>query len=170
MAGTEPVAVVCDAGPLIHLHELGCLDLLGSFRRVLVPSVVWNEVSRHRPQALREATVEFERVEAEGAVTSELEALSRALVLHPGEKAALQFAQREPGCWLLSDDTAARLAARSLGMISRGSIGIVLRALRRKERTKTEVLNVLRGLPQNSSLHIKASLLAQIIREVEAAE
>lgn len=37
MAGTEPVAVavVCDAGPLIHLDESGWLDLLADFREVL---------------------------------------------------------------------------------------------------------------------------------------
>jgi hypothetical protein len=29
--------VICDAGPLIHLDELGCLDLLADFRDVLVP-------------------------------------------------------------------------------------------------------------------------------------
>ncbi len=40
MAGTEPVlvAVVCDAGPLIHLDESGCLDLLADFHRLLVPA------------------------------------------------------------------------------------------------------------------------------------
>jgi hypothetical protein len=27
----SPLAVVCDAGPLIHLDELSCLDLLADF-------------------------------------------------------------------------------------------------------------------------------------------
>jgi hypothetical protein len=35
-------------GPLIHLDELGCLDLLEGFGRVLVPRRVWEEVGRHR--------------------------------------------------------------------------------------------------------------------------
>jgi len=29
--------VVCDAGPLIHLHELDCLELVADFQTVLVP-------------------------------------------------------------------------------------------------------------------------------------
>jgi hypothetical protein len=33
--------VVCDAGPLIHLDELGCLDMLADFSAVLVPDSVW---------------------------------------------------------------------------------------------------------------------------------
>ena len=42
MAGSDPsrVLVVCDAGPLIHLHELGCMDLLADFAAVLVPETV----------------------------------------------------------------------------------------------------------------------------------
>ena len=36
------VVVVCDAGPLIHLDELGCLNLLADFREVLVCEAGWN--------------------------------------------------------------------------------------------------------------------------------
>lgn len=43
---TRPV--VCDAGPLIHLDQLGCLDLLSDFSVVLVPDAVWSEVLKHR--------------------------------------------------------------------------------------------------------------------------
>ena len=41
--------VVCDAGPLIHLDELGCLDLLADFSEVLVPETVGVEkgLARH---------------------------------------------------------------------------------------------------------------------------
>lgn len=42
MATTDPLArvAVCDAGPLIHLDELGCLALLSDFARVLLPASV----------------------------------------------------------------------------------------------------------------------------------
>ncbi|MFO7904169.1 MAG: hypothetical protein R6U98_16015 [Pirellulaceae bacterium] len=54
MAATETPthAIACDAGPLIHLDELGCLTLLSDFARVLLPASVWQEVSRHRAGAL----------------------------------------------------------------------------------------------------------------------
>ena len=55
--------VVCDAGPLIHLDELGCLDLLADFASVLVPDVVWREVAQHRTEALAQSTVNLARVE-----------------------------------------------------------------------------------------------------------
>jgi hypothetical protein len=38
-----PMAV-CDAGPLIHLDQLDCLELLEDFRNVLVPEAVFEEV------------------------------------------------------------------------------------------------------------------------------
>jgi len=44
MATTEQ-AVVCDAGPIIHLDELGCLDLLNDFSPLLIPGEVWQRCS-----------------------------------------------------------------------------------------------------------------------------
>ena len=43
-------AAVADAGPLIHLDELGALRFLSGFKLVLIPSVVTAEVVRHRPE------------------------------------------------------------------------------------------------------------------------
>jgi hypothetical protein len=36
--------VIADAGPIIHLDELGCLDLLADFGSIIVPEAVWLEV------------------------------------------------------------------------------------------------------------------------------
>jgi hypothetical protein len=41
--------LACDAGPLMHLDELGALDLLHDFPSVLVPDAVWSDVERHPP-------------------------------------------------------------------------------------------------------------------------
>lgn len=45
MDKTKPVAVA-DAGPIIHLDELDCLDVLADFEKVYVPEAVWLEVLR----------------------------------------------------------------------------------------------------------------------------
>ena len=88
MEGSEdsPPLVVCDAGPLIHLDQLGCVELLADFQQVLVPETVWEEVSRHRPAALKEGTVRFTKARAPESLSAELEALSRLLALHRGEQ------------------------------------------------------------------------------------
>jgi hypothetical protein len=44
---------VADAGPLIHLDELECIELLADFSEIRVPDAVWHEVQRHRQPVLR---------------------------------------------------------------------------------------------------------------------
>lgn len=158
--------VVCDAGPLIHLDEIGVLDLLEDFDRVFLPGTVWNEVHRHRPAALAHPSLVIERLEPVLPAPPELETLAQVLSLHSGEWEALRLILEHPGL-LLTDDTAARLAATSLGIRVHGTIGILIRAIRRNQRTKPQVLALLRSLPASSTLHLKRSLLDTVIREVE---
>jgi hypothetical protein len=44
-------------GVLIHLDELGALDVLSDYDAVYVPNAFWLEVERHRPQALQHKIV-----------------------------------------------------------------------------------------------------------------
>lgn len=159
--------VVCDAGPMIHLDEVGCLDLLSDFSEVLEPDAVWAEVQKHRPSALNHPTVTLRRVRPTAAEPPALEALALVLSLHTGEWEALRVAlEHRPGL-LLTDDTAARLAAGNLGIETHGTIGVLVRAIRRKQRSKSDILAILQSLPALSILHLKRSLLNAVIREVE---
>jgi predicted nucleic acid-binding protein len=168
MAPPEPgPLVVCDAGPLIHLDELGCLQLLADFSEVCVPEAVWQEVKRHRPSALRHRSVPLSRVDIIPEPTPELELLLRSYGLHPGESEALRLMHQFPDATLLSDDLAVRSAAIKLGFEVAGTIGIVLRALRRKQRTRLQVLKLLRSIPQRSTLRIKATSLHAVIAQVQ---
>lgn len=167
MSDETPPVVVCDAGPIIHLDELSSGELLADFSRVLVPEAVWEEVTLHRANALTRVAVPFERITPAGDISPELEALIRLLTLHRGEQQALQVAQGEPDCILLTDDAAARLAAQSLQLSVHGTIGILVRSIRRQQKTRDEVIALLRSLPVVSTLYIRQSFLEQIIREVE---
>ena len=161
--------VVCDAGPLIHLDELGCLDLLADFQAVFIPEQVWREVEFHRPGALQHSGVELQRVSVVLSEVDPPQALVRALALDLGEQAALSLMASHPDAVLLTDDAAARLAAESLGYRVHGSIGILLRAIRRRQRTQREILSILRDLSVRSSLHIRPALLEEIIAEATSA-
>jgi len=169
MGMNEPgsLLVVCDAGPLIHLDELDALDLLADFAEVLVPDAVWREVERHRSGALIHPEVPLRRMTPRMAVSPELEALAQVFSLHTGEWEALRVAMEHRPGLLLTDDTAARLAAGNLRIATHGTIGILVRAIRRGQRTKNEILAVLRSLPRRSTLHIKRSLLETVISQVE---
>lgn len=163
----SPPVVVCDAGPLIHLDELDALDLLGDFSNVLVPDAVWREVMQHRPGALTHHGVTLRRITPTMAVTPELEALAQVFSLHTGELEALRVALEHCPGLLLTDDTAARLAAGNLKIGTHGTIGILVRAIRRRQRTKGEILAMLRSIPDRSTTHLKRSLLESVISEVE---
>jgi predicted nucleic acid-binding protein len=161
------VTLVCDAGPLIHLDELGCLTLLKDFRGALVPDAVWQEVLIHRPSALSDPDVQLTRIRvADRPVSPALTTLVRLFGLHRGEQEALQLAQQTPDCLLLTDDTAARLAAANINISVHGTIGLLVRALRREQKTKDEVLRLLISLPSKTTLHVRRDFLQQIIMQI----
>lgn len=159
--------VVCDAGPIIHLDELGCLDLLADFPLVLVPEEVWREVESHRPGALEQGQSLLDVAAAPRPSDPALCSLVEALALDRGEQAALSLARQRGASLLLTDDSAARLAARALAIRVHGTIGVLTRAIRREQRTRERVLELLKDLPALSTLHIRQSLLEEIIRNVE---
>jgi len=159
--------VVCDAGPVIHLDELDCLDLLVGFPRVLIPTTVRKEICHHRSAAFTREDVIWEDVEHPPKPTPQLEAMARLLPLHRGEVEALCVVLANPGAMLLTDDTAARLAATSLQIPAHGTLGVLVRAIRRRQRTRSEVVELLRQIPQRSTLYVRSSLLAKIIEDVE---
>ena len=164
----SPAQVVCDAGPLIHLDELSYLNLLSDFAAVLVPGAVWSEVEQHRPRALEKATVPLVRVAVEISREPGFDTLVRALNLGAGEQAALSLMQSYPGAIFLSDDAAARLAAKAFHFRSQGTVGILLRSLRRGQCTRDQVLGLLQDIPKKSTLHIRRGLLQSVIEDVKA--
>ncbi len=159
--------IVCDAGPLIHLDEIGCLDLLSNFSCVLIPEAVWQEVVYHRPSVFQQPFLSFEKAKIADEISAELEALKRLFALHSGEIEALQLAYETEFSILLTDDSAARLAAKNLSLPAHGTIGILLRAIRCHQRSRKEVIALLRSLPETSTLHIKPILLNEIIEEIK---
>lgn len=156
--------VVADAGPLIHLDELGHVGLLADFPAVRVPEAVWAEVMHHRPQALQCTEVRW--LKCAPTASRQVAALAQIYTLHAGEHEALNLCMALPDALLLTDDTAARLAAKTLGIRAHGSLGLLIRAIRRRQLGKSQVLALLQQIPLQSSLHIRPGLLAEIIRQV----
>ena len=167
----SPSVVVCDAGPLIHLDELGCLDVLMDFSPIFVPQEVWQEVEHHRPTVFQQATLPLQMIPPEDApIPPALAQLSAALELDPGEVSALAVMEQYPHAIFLTDDAAARLAAQSLRYTVHGTIGLLLRAIRRQQRSKAEIVAILEDLPTLSTLHIAPRLLREVTEEVRRYE
>ncbi|WGS88593.1 DNA-binding protein [Methylomonas sp. UP202] len=167
MGMINPV-VIADAGPIIHLDELGCLELLADFGKVLVPETVWLEVEQHRPLALKSEYDWLVR-QSPRQHSTVVSALTPLYSLHAGEQEALHLCIECGDCLLLTDDTAARLAAKSLNITAHGTLGVLIRAIRRQRLTKAEVLALLNAIPKQTSLHVRPTLLHEVISNVEAS-
>jgi predicted nucleic acid-binding protein len=153
--------VVADTGPLIHLDELSALDVISDWE-IWIPNAVWQELEHHRPDALHHPAISYTR-KCPKTPTSSVNTLKNLYTLHHGECEALALCQEYSIFTLLTDDTAARLAAKSLGINAYGTIGLLIRSVRRNFRTKNEVVQLLESIPQRSSLHIRPIFLKEII-------
>ena len=166
MAATEIVAVL-DAGPLIHLDELGRLVLLSDFKQVLVPQAVLDEALVHRPGMKPAVLSNLEIISHPPPLPADLLKLADEFALHAGERAALAVLKLRGGQFLLSDDAAARSVALAAGFQTHGTIGLILRSHRRGRVSKTEMLQLLRDLPVRTTLHIHKDFLAVIVARAE---
>ena len=101
--GKTRAFVVADAGPIIHLDELDCLDILCDFAQVSVPEAVWQEIDYHRPRSLETFSALFVRASPRTA-SPLVTALTPLYTLHRGEQEALQLCMECPESLLLTDD------------------------------------------------------------------
>lgn len=169
MERTDPSAVqivVLDTGPVIHLDEINCLHLLSDFKRILIPKAVSLEIERHR-SVVFQRDILFEKVDV--VIDETIHTACKLFSLDIGEIEALALCSHNPASVLLTDDASARLAAKTLGIRAYGTIGVLLRAVRRGQFPPVEAISKLEEIPVKSTLFIKQSLLREIIGEVRRA-
>ena len=141
--------IVSNSTVLIYLAKIGKLKLLKRlFKKILIPVEVFNEVvvkgkEEHYFDALIvEKSVEKGWIEVKDiTVNEELESFG----IDAGEAQAISLA-RSVGVPILLDQTHARLAARALGLKTRGTIFVLAAALRKKFLTYEEYLELLEAL------------------------
>jgi predicted nucleic acid-binding protein len=164
----QDLDAVADAGPLIHLGEVGSLPLLAVFRAIHVPNGVWVETigaGRLRAEDL-EATVAVRRHAVDAALARlfiEEHGLDR---LHPGESECLFLCRQLDVPLLLADDLAARDAARRQGVRPVGSLGIVVRAFHFGRLSLAEAEDRIRQLHRVSSLFVTQTIADLAIEQL----
>ena len=120
------VVCVLDAGPLIHLDQLGTLQLLADMGMIFCPKIVLEEAEKYRPGIGFRLDFIY-LVEASNPRPIGLKSVAE---LHAGELAALAWAEEYGADIFLSDDTGAREAAGEMKIQVCGTVGIILRAAR----------------------------------------
>ena len=159
--------IVCDDGPIIHLDEINCLDLLRDFSKILLPISVAGEIEKHRPVALT-AKLPFKILRDPNPADERLLSMCKIFALDIGETEALTIMESHQEAIFLTDDASARMVAERMGFKVHGTIGILLRSVRRGQKSPEEVLSLLSIIPSRSTLFIKSGLLNEIVLKVRS--
>ncbi len=156
-------AAIADAGPLIHLDQMGWLFVLETFSTVWVPPEVAEEATRHRPHWKDSAPANIHIEAADPLAKQWWEAERKFVQLDQGEKAALALWRSHQDAVLLCDDLQARTVAQEFGVPVMGTLGLILRAAQFSLRSIPEIRATLTDLPRRSTLHLKPALLQRVL-------
>jgi len=152
------LSAVSDAGPLIHLAEIGSLELFATFDVLLVPETVYGEVEVGGvPDGLSDLSYKLVEADESRSGTEELDA---------GERAAIAVAE-ERGVVLLTDDLAAREAASDANVEVHGSIGVIALGYGRGLLDRDEAASRMRALQSETSLFVTEAVVERGIRMLD---
>jgi predicted nucleic acid-binding protein len=155
------VAAVADAGPLIHLAEIDSLELLSVLDQLYVPETVYEELAAGGvPSGMTDLS--YDCVTPEKSLPQESE-------LDDGERAALSVAD-EYGAVLLTDDMAARNAAKDANVAVHGSLGLIALAFSRGRIDKNEATTQMRALQREASLFVTDAVVERGIDMLDENE
>lgn len=151
---------VADSGPLIHLSEIGCLQLLNLFNRLHVPNAVWNEtVERDRlSESELSAATNVHRQTFSHDHVEQFIMKYKIAELHSGEQECLLLAKEKNIAIILTDDMAVRDAAKQLDLIPVGSLGIVVKAYTMRQILLEDAEKYIGNLYSVSSLFVTRAI------------
>ncbi len=67
----------------------------------------------------------------------------------------------------MTDDAAVRLAEKTSGIRAYGTLGVLIRAIRRRQVPPADVIMMLERIPSHSTLFIRKSMLQDIIDKIK---
>ncbi len=168
--------IVSNASPLIWLSKVGELSLLEKlFSEVLIPEEVYKEVvEKGLEEGFSDAFVIKESVDNGWVKVVKLaedeEKLCEKIVehapeIHLGEAQAIILA-RENKTLLLIDESSGRAFAEAMGLKARGTLYIIIEALRKRLLDKNNARETVLTLA-GKGFRIEPKLLARLLREIE---
>lgn len=171
MGEADAHQAVADAGPLIHLDEVGRPEPWELFASVVVPSPVVEEL-RSRPEAPGAGTVRddpFQTAPLTGEDKRQAETWSHDYDIGLTDAAVLAVADHRNVDLVLTDDLDLRDACHLTGVRPVGSVGLVLRAARTDRLGIDEAEDALDALLTESSLFLVPSLVVKAKRALRDA-
>ena len=156
---------VADAGPLIHLHEVGQTDLLNLFKTLHIPGAVWAESA----DKINTPPLNLNNIRHHILAAIDVDHFIQTHSLsnlHVGERESLCLCNQLDIPLLLTDDLAVREAARRLCVRPVGSLGIVVRGHKEGVLTYSEAEKSLIALYEESSLFVTQTIVEIAIEQL----
>jgi predicted nucleic acid-binding protein len=167
--GNGRLVAVADAGPLIHLTEIGCLPILSIFGDLHVPEAVWAETvgcDRTSGEDLfKSSNVKRHTIPRED-ITNFIEK-NNLKDLHSGECECLFLSKQINVPILLTDDLAVREAAKNLKLVPVGSLGIVAKAYHLGKISMADAQHHILNLYEVSSLFVTKVIVEMAIDQLQ---
>ena len=159
---------VADAGPLIHLSQIGAIALLRIFSAVHIPDGVWAEtVGKGRVQSNDlESAADIHRHNVDAQSLQQFAATLGTTGLHAAETECPLLCRDLPAPLLLTDDMAAREAAQRQGVRPVGSLGVAVRAFYCGQIPLSEAERCIRQLFDVSSLFVTKAIVDLAIEQL----
>lgn len=170
--GDERLSVaVADAGPLIHLAEIGCLFLLSVFDSLQIPEAVWGETvgqSRVSEQGLLSSTT-IQRQVLDGSLLVRFIQDNSLEFLQAGEQESLFLCYQLNMPLVLTDDLAVREASKLLHLTPVGSLGIVVKAHKLAHISLQDAEHHILNLYDVSSLYVTRAIVELAIEQLSGS-
>ena len=155
---------ISDTGPLLHLREIGRLDALGVFDRLLVPGSVADELHTYGLK-LDEAVpgVSVALVPVSEEQRNQALAENNGAPVHPADAEVFVLA-REDGFLrtVLTDDLALRRLLEAYGATVTGSVGVLVRAFKLGRLNRHDLDSAIDALFDASTLHLSQAFRAYV--------
>jgi predicted nucleic acid-binding protein len=165
--------VFVNAGPLIALGKLNRLHLLVDLYKIVhVPRAVYREVvvegtARGMPDALPvRLFVEVRSLPILEASKEALLAYSPSVILDAGETELLALAREFKDALVLMDDAEARVEARRLGLVVKGTLGILVEAWHSGILSLEEAEILILEIAASPDIWIGEALCRQVLQQL----
>jgi predicted nucleic acid-binding protein len=156
------VKEVLDAGPIIHLNQVGKLSVLEFLDEVYTSDEVAGEVGRD----IIEST-DIEVKELNPSAKDKAKYISSRNGIELGESTALALAQQVGAGIFFTDDLDARSTAKNLDIEPHGTLALVTRAYSMEAITQEKAVEAVEDLYQDSSLFITRDLVNWAIEKIK---
>ncbi len=154
---------VFDAGPLIHLQQIGSLSVLRLFGKIVISNQVRQELHGGFPLPKNCSVVELDGKSKDAA-----KLVSERYEIGMGEASAIALAKQKGIELLFTDDLSARDTAKRIGLEPHGTLAIITRAYRENVLNKKEALSCLEKLHADSTLYLTTDLLEWARKQIES--